>query len=210
MGHTRAALHSESDSEWSEIKKFKRKMYLESAIHDFVRTKRELASLVGDLEYTSEMARVVLETYEQLRTAIARKVHGHPNARAFYDHHKIIAGTQAAIMTILPLRTPQTLKTTRADILAEYARYVDVIALNANLAVFISLDILYNWYGLSSSAFRARPSLVGSCTSQLMNYCGRLAPSKTREEFPLFWCSMLWYTIEEILRLHQPATPKTC
>ncbi len=203
MPSTRAALKSEEDHSWSPSKKFKRQGYLFSVIHEFLETRPELVFLLDD-RAIADMTRLVVDTYELVRERIMENVSHEKSDFAYYDHHKIIAGTQCAVLMALPLRTHETTGMTRDRIFAESGTYLDVITCNADLAVYISLDILWNWYGWSPRGFHSRPSLMCSCTTQLVNYGARKKPAApTFEDFPIFWCSMLWYTIEELLSLHQ-------
>ncbi len=198
MNSTRAMYATEQDASWSPIKRAKRQDYLKSVIREFLGTRKELAFFVEKEEPVSEMVRMVLLAYEHLRVAITNRVAHKQGNPALYDRHKIIAGTQLAILTVLPLRTRKTINIAREDVLSDCAKYLDVISLNADLAVYIALDILWQWVGLTHSGFDERPTLGTSCKALLANYCHR-ASNAPRDNFPIFWCSALWYTIEEIL-----------
>lgn len=206
MPSTRAMARSEEDLSWSPVKQLKRQGYLYSAIYEFLEEKEELSFLRSD-EHVKEITRLVFNEYDSMHARIAEQVSHEKGDFAYYDHHKIIAGTQCAVLMSLPLRTQKNAQVSPAEVFANCGAYWDVIELNVDLAVYISLDILWHWQGRAAAEFYTRPALVASCTAQLVNYCGKRMPAMPMfDDFPLFWCSMLWYTIEELLPSeHKPS-----
>ncbi len=199
MDSDRSAYASAEDASWSVSKEGKRREYLKSALRDFLKARAELAVFLKNEDLISEGVRLVLRAYAHIRAAIANRVCHKKGVPNLYDQHKIIAGTQLSIMTMLPLRTRETARLSRDEILSDCNVYLDVIKLNADFAIFIGLDILWQWQGLAPDGFERRPTLAESAKAQLVNYAGKRVNNDPKHVFPLFWCSMLWYTIEEIL-----------
>lgn len=202
---SRAALASENDDDWGPIKRHKRKRYLYLVMREYIDRNPSLA-LFKDPAYNladegdplvDKWVELVLTAYERLRLRIRNKVPHANSGLSNIDIHKIIAGTEAAVILALPVRMGNT-----RSLSPDLARTnKEVLLANANLALYIGLDMLYQWKGVKPEGFLQRPTLRNSHRIHLCNTLPAGSRERFFERFPIFWCSQLWYAIEEILSL---------
>ncbi len=161
----------------------------------------------------------ILGSYLKFRHRIKDLVvHGENNR--FIDRHKIIAGKQAAIMALSPLRIKKYPAVTD-DSLSEWrqtrgqgelfhpatlppfeAPFVETMLLNAAFAFSLGVDILCTWNRLENRAqgFIECAGPFYSCYNRLLVNTFCHTGGEFSHDISFFWSSHLWYALEEKLK----------
>ncbi len=114
------------------------------------------------------------------------------------DHHKIIAGTQCAIMASCVLRTEDTIK---IKLQGKESKEIDSIrAINADFALYIAFDILEQWNGIDITPLKNRVNFIKEHCRWLKNVA--ILNDKKQMSFPFFAVSQIWYLAEELCITH--------
>lgn len=172
------------------------------------------------LDYTQEQcaahAAKIVWYYDPFRTTL-RDVVVHGESNPLIDRHKIIAGKQTAIMSVLPLRVKKYAHITEHQLEKWYGSqncllnpkllpdvdrpFVETIRCNALFAFSLGVDILCIWNKVEQKApgFIDCNGTLSSCYSRLLLNTFRNRSGNPAHDSTFFWCSHLWFTLERNL-----------
>jgi|GEM_PF-5249424 len=114
------------------------------------------------------------------------------------DIHKIIAGTQLAIMATLAVRDENTLHL-RIDPRKKAHRkhHPELCFLNAKFAIFVSVSLLEKWSNVNLTPVKN----LSNFWREHITWLSNVGIENGIETFPVFCCAQLWYFIEEYCKL---------
>jgi len=166
-------------------KRLKRKEYFDVCLKAFMKT------YPSRVVYNNKIAEKINKAYWDFAIKKIRVLMQSPNERI--DHHKIISGTQCAIMTSCLLRTEDTFY---IKFQSEEARENNTIRkLNADFALYVALDILEQWNEIDITPLKNRKNFLHNHVLWLKEVT---VVKKGKTSFPFFAISQLWYLAEEL------------
>ena len=165
----------------------KRQEYLDGCLKNFI-TKHPYK-----IPYDQNIAKKLNKIYWDFSINKIRKLMYQPNE--LIDHHKIIAGTQCAIMIGCLLRTQETDKIQFNS--QEVQSHDRILKLNADFALYIAYDILEQWNDIDITPLQSRKKFNQNHLVWLKNVA--IFENK-QSSFPFFAISQLWYLAEELCK----------
>lgn len=111
------------------------------------------------------------------------------------DLHKIIAGTQYAVMSTLVVRR-RVAKEAEVSSPEEARKNPAICKLNAEFALYVALVMFEQYTGLSVKPLVHRKTFMEEHFKWLLNL-----QKMGIEQFPLFLLASLWYALEELVKL---------
>ena len=174
----------DQESENDPFKQEKRLKYLQDALALF--TERCHGAISSPK--TAEEINIV---YWNMVLPSMKKTMTNPQGRI--DHHKIISGTQCAVMATNLIRTQDTVDIKKVS--GESKRHDTIRTINARFALYLALDILKKWNDIDLGPLTKRnvfiqEHLVWLNTTAILN--------KRTFHFPFFAISQLWYLAEQL------------
>lgn len=187
-------LDDNSGNSTTAKKQDKRCKYLNSCLEEFSKVHPE------KILFSPQVSFFINKTYWEKILPKIRSLMKNSNNRI--DHHKIISGTQAAIMVCCLLRTEKY-----SDVPPETRAAKDIkelLDLNALFAIYVALNILEQWNKVDISPIKKRTCFLLEHKEWLKSVitCG----DDGKFRFPFFSNSQLWYLVEELCKTERTST----